>query len=151
MCKPCTKLWKSRNQSGQEKSFVLSQIIMGKNSAKRQNSSLMWFLVQIKILIRIWNHKSVIRNKAPLPNLPLVQRDSKAAGKGGAISSLAKRFSNTLFKNYQRTRWDKQMMAKITLRASHYFGKRNRKKFKNLSFSIKHAFNWEKKHGRISC
>lgn len=99
----------------------------------------MWFLVQIKISICIWNLKSVIRNETLLLSPPLVWRDSKVAGEGRAIRSPTMRLLNVLFKNYRRTCREVQSLAKITLGASHNFGKRKRKKFK-MRFSIKHDF-----------
>lgn len=88
----------------------------------------MVILMCFLILNCIWN-LSVIRNETPLPNLSLVQRDSKVAGERRAISSPAMRLLNVLFKNYLRTCREVQSLAKVTLGASYYFGKRKRKKF----------------------
>lgn len=86
----------------------------------------MWFFVQIKILIGIWNLKYVIRNETSLLKLLLVRRNSKVAEEGKAICSPAMRLLNALFKNYKRTRREIQILAKLGV--SYYFGKQKRKK-----------------------
>lgn len=90
------------------------------------------FIVEIRILVYVWNLKSVISG-TPLLKLPLMRINSKAAGKGRAICSptlrlLAIRLLNALFKNYKRTRREMQILAKLGI--SYYFRKPKRKKKK---------------------
>lgn len=99
----------------------------------------MWLLVPIEILIHNWDRMYII-SKKQLDPLPL-ERKGWAAREIKAVSSLPKRFFNALFKNYPGTHWGRQMLATITLKASHYYEKQNRKKIQNLAFSIKRAFN----------
>lgn len=90
----------------------------------------MWFFVQIKILICIWNLKSVIRNETPLMKPIPVWRNSKVTGEGRAIHSLAMRLLQVLFTNYRIIHWEMQNLAKVTLGASNYFRKWKRKKIR---------------------
>nr|KAF6392673.1 hypothetical protein mPipKuh1_007857 [Pipistrellus kuhlii] len=86
----------------------------------------MWFLVQIKILVCIWNLKSVIRNETPLLKPPLVRRNLKVTGEGRAICSPKMRLLNALFKSYKRTCKLGVILAKLG--DSYYFRKQKRKK-----------------------
>ena len=93
----------------------------------------MLFIVEIRILVYVWNLKSVISG-TPLLKLPLIQINSKAAGEGRAICSptlrlLAIRLLNALFKNYKRIRKEMQILAKLGI--SYYFRKPKRKKKRN--------------------
>ena len=86
----------------------------------------MWFFVQIKIFVCVWNLKSVIRNETPLLKLPLLPRNSKVAGEGKAICSPAMRLLKVFFKNYKRIHREMLILAKLG--ASYYFRKQKRKK-----------------------